>query len=364
MDDAGISFSVIEKVIIMSLSEVAEIAGVSKSTVSRVINNRPGPSSDTIEAVRKVMNDVGFKPNPPLLRSGRPLGNKRNMKIENIVLMVLGTAQERLKGELGRVIEGIDRGLNDDGLNMILKFVPTVDDIPAFVSNGKIDGLLLMGYLDMSEPIIKKLNKIPAVWIMHYYGGWGDHILPDSEKIGSMSADYLYQKGHRRFAAVTSAKPGKYGPFESRIKRFKQKSEELGVETCLFISEKYDTDALHNLTSEMAVSLRLEIKSRLDELLKLSPLPSGIFVPSGMDLMIVHECLLRNGITPNKDVHIIGACDPEYALMLHPQPAVFDMRGNWIGRRAVDQLLWRIENPTSDVVTKTLFEPKLIEPAD
>lgn len=47
-----------------TLKEIAELAGVSRSTASRVLNGRPGVHPDVRERVLKVMRDNGFHPDP------------------------------------------------------------------------------------------------------------------------------------------------------------------------------------------------------------------------------------------------------------------------------------------------------------
>ena len=49
----------------MSIVEVAKLAGVSHTTVSRVINNEGSVSSETAERIRAVMKEMGYVPKPP-----------------------------------------------------------------------------------------------------------------------------------------------------------------------------------------------------------------------------------------------------------------------------------------------------------
>jgi LacI family transcriptional regulator len=48
----------------ITLKEIAKIAGVSSSTVSRVINNRPGVRPETRERVQKIVREYGYEPDP------------------------------------------------------------------------------------------------------------------------------------------------------------------------------------------------------------------------------------------------------------------------------------------------------------
>jgi DNA-binding LacI/PurR family transcriptional regulator len=48
----------------MTLKQIAKLAGVSRSTVSRVINNHPGVRDQTRERVLKIVQEYGYEPDP------------------------------------------------------------------------------------------------------------------------------------------------------------------------------------------------------------------------------------------------------------------------------------------------------------
>ena len=48
----------------LTLKQIAELAGVSRSTASRVLNGRPGVRAEVRERVLKLMHDHGFRPDP------------------------------------------------------------------------------------------------------------------------------------------------------------------------------------------------------------------------------------------------------------------------------------------------------------
>src|SRR5262252_5724749 len=74
----------------VSISKVAKLAGVSNSTVSRVINNHPRVAAETVQSVRMAMKELGYvpsvrRPGPkPLARAQRPASS--------IAFLVMGTS--------------------------------------------------------------------------------------------------------------------------------------------------------------------------------------------------------------------------------------------------------------------------------
>jgi LacI family transcriptional regulator len=57
----------------ITLEQIAQLAGVSRSTASRVLNGHPNVSAEARERVRKVMREQGYEPNP----TARALANRR-----------------------------------------------------------------------------------------------------------------------------------------------------------------------------------------------------------------------------------------------------------------------------------------------
>lgn len=62
----------------ITLKQIAELAGVSRSTASRVLNGRPGVRPDVRERVLKVMRDNGFQPDPV----ARSLASRRSLGLD------------------------------------------------------------------------------------------------------------------------------------------------------------------------------------------------------------------------------------------------------------------------------------------
>ncbi|MBZ0309342.1 MAG: LacI family DNA-binding transcriptional regulator [Anaerolineae bacterium] len=60
----------------ITLEEVARLAGVSRTTASRVANNRPGVRPETRERVLRVIREYGYQPNP----AARSLASRRSQK--------------------------------------------------------------------------------------------------------------------------------------------------------------------------------------------------------------------------------------------------------------------------------------------
>src|SRR3954447_16933208 len=96
------------RIIHMSISKVAKLAGVSSSTVSRVINNHPRVAPETAQAVRKAMQALSYTPSER--RPGpKPSYRSRN-GVANIAFLVLGTSRSRATPAFEDLLRGVSMG--------------------------------------------------------------------------------------------------------------------------------------------------------------------------------------------------------------------------------------------------------------
>src|SRR5215204_4648349 len=115
----------------MSITRVAKLAGVSSSTVSRVINNHPRVAPDTAEAVRKAMATLSYTP------SDRRPGPKPSLRTRtgaaNIAFLVLGTSGNRTTPAFEGLLHGVSLGANQHDLNLVFTHVPDAEHLSSRV---------------------------------------------------------------------------------------------------------------------------------------------------------------------------------------------------------------------------------------
>src|ERR1700712_5198949 len=121
-----------------TINDVARIAGVSKKTVSRVINKSPLLNGDTRQRVEKVIAEIGYIPNP----QARALALRRNYLIGLVhdnpnaqtVMNVQRGMLEALQGtEFELVVRPVDRGS-----------ATMLDDLRHFLERQRLFGVVLL----------------------------------------------------------------------------------------------------------------------------------------------------------------------------------------------------------------------------
>ncbi|MEM1184232.1 MAG: LacI family DNA-binding transcriptional regulator [Planctomycetota bacterium] len=343
----------------MSIVEVAKAAGVSHSTVSRVINNRPGVSSDAVQAVHRAMQTVGYT--PPARRRGPKPRDRRSISTGAVGLLMVGTDAMLVRAPVtAAVLHGAEQALAEQGFNMIVGQVGADGRMPPNVQRGKIDGLLLHGYAPPLK-VRESLSRFPSVWLLSQRasrGYWGDRVTPDNESIGRLAAEHLFSRGHRRMAYLYFS--ATHMGFRARCEAFEETAEELGA-TVAVVGDQILTPRPFGKKEDFGVE---ETDAVVDTLLAMDPMPTGVFVPRDRLTVKLYRALRDRGVEPGRDLEVMS-CDNEPILeALDPRPTSIDLRAGLIGRRAVTQLLWRLEHPNEPVRTVITVEPTVVPPTE
>lgn len=145
-----------------TLDDVARGSGVSKSTVSRVINGEDKVRAEVVERVREVIAELGYVPNS----AARQLVTRRN----NAIAVVAGQPQNRLFIDpfFDLHLRGIRKELVAHGAQPVLLFLEEPEEYPRvgdFLGGGHVDGALLFSLrADDSLPGMIDRLGLPAVF--------------------------------------------------------------------------------------------------------------------------------------------------------------------------------------------------------
>ncbi|NNM87473.1 MAG: LacI family DNA-binding transcriptional regulator [Phycisphaerae bacterium] len=346
-----------------TILEVAQAAGVGIGTVSRVINHLDTVKSATAEAVHKAMADLGYTPPAPEKRRGRRIGQTYPRKVAaNLLLLIVG--EQGLRWMLSMapiysaVIDGIEKGAAAHGMNMLVRQTATWNELTTVVEDNTARGAILFGSHEPLGIPPSVLQRKPAIWVMGSPENFsGDHVQPDHTKIGVLAAQYLRRRKHLRCAYLGSGEGTPRFHIGYRATGFRWAMENAGGSVDLLLNPAIViNDKEHNAPNEPLIAKLLQ------RLVGLKPRPSALMLEADMLAPVTYRLLQSNGVIPQKDITIV-TCNNEqpYLLSLHPRPVVIDLQAQAIGKRAVDQLLWRSENPREPSV-RVMVEPALVEP--
>lgn len=346
--------------ICMTINEVAKLANVSSATVSRVINSSGPVSTGTVERVNRAISKIGYVPKPFETRPGPRVGNHvyhsgRNRKQTGVIALVMCMKPSFLAHApvLLSAVHGVEDALTQRGLDMVQVYVQPGNPVPSILSNGDIDGSLVIR--TMPDVVDAVLGRHACVTLMSEATPERDHIFCDNNGIGILAFDYLKKRGHRNVAFMTWHK--EHPASITRRESFCRAAEKSQLQVDLFEhSNKWGDDLLDKpqIMESMCVTT-------VEQMLKLDEMPTGLFVPADAITASLYPVLKHYGIMPGKDLDILS-CNNETTLLagLYPRPATIDIKAEYIGRRAVEQLCWRIQNPDDPTIIDMKIKAELV----
>lgn len=185
----------------MTIKDVARLAGVSVSTVSRVLNEHPDVSPPIREKVLQVVKEHHFIPNSTARNLVRP---RRNC----VGVICL----DRTNPFYSAIITVIEEELNKAGYSMCLRFIGVDMDELAYAAEleraERLQGIIFLGgRSDYNAAEIAALT-VPYVCcsFANYFGNVPEErfssVTIDDEAILEQAVEYLYEQGHRRIALL------------------------------------------------------------------------------------------------------------------------------------------------------------------
>jgi LacI family transcriptional regulator len=182
----------------VSIKEVAQKAGVSVSTVSRVINGKSNVSPAKRARILQTVKATGYVPN----RAARDMVMKQSFTVGIIIPMTFNMFQRQLFSE-------IEHHLEDFGYHSSFYFVAMSQESEEAclrrLKGEKTDGVILLHEIELTEfhEYLEK-NDIPSVIATFEKEEWKSTSIHISEKEAACAAvNHLIKLGHRKIALIS-----------------------------------------------------------------------------------------------------------------------------------------------------------------
>ena len=183
----------------VTIKDIAQVVGVSPTTVSNVINGKAGRvSADTVARINTAIEELGYVPN----MSARSLVSRSSKVIGFVNHVVTDKGSNFMEDPfLSKFIGILEHVLRENGYYLMLRTVETAEQLQAFLHAWDIDGLFLAGiFKDEFFDEISTL-KIPIVLVDSYVHHKGIcNVGLDDFGGSNSSTKYLIQDGHKKIA--------------------------------------------------------------------------------------------------------------------------------------------------------------------
>jgi DNA-binding LacI/PurR family transcriptional regulator len=187
---------------VATLDEVARVAGVSRATVSRVVNGSPKVSADVRRTVEKAIDRLGYVPN----RAARSLVTRRS---DSIGLVITEPASRLFSDPFfPRLVRGVSTALSVRDLQLVLLMPDDDADeqrTMRYLTAGHVDGVILVS-LHGDDPLPDQLanRRIPAVVMGRPPRGVDiDYVDADNRDGARRATSHLVASGRQRVATIT-----------------------------------------------------------------------------------------------------------------------------------------------------------------
>jgi DNA-binding LacI/PurR family transcriptional regulator len=290
-----------------TLEAVASVAGVSRATVSRVINEVPTVDPEIVEIVRRAIEETGYVPN----LAARSLVTRRT---GSVALVVSEPPEQRsplpflerlfTDPYVGRVTAGAQTVLRprDIHLAIIPADPPAHDQVVRYVRQGHVDGVLLITS-SSADPLPARLAALAVPLVLSTRTtlpgvAWVDL---DQAAGGRLAAEHLIGSGRTRFAVVGGPSDAPFG--HARLQGFLD-----GVRAAGLPEPEVVTADFTRPGGEAAVRALLAARPDVD----------GVFAANDLMADGVSTGLRTAGRDVPRDVAVVGFDDSSVAAQAHP----------------------------------------------
>ncbi len=315
----------------MNIRDIAKLAGVGVSTVSRVLNNHPDVKDSTREKVLNVVRESNYIPNS----SARVL--KQN-NTKNIGVLVKGM----FNPFFSEMINTIACKINDAGYTMILQQnyadeYRDIDVLKSFIKDKRLQGVICLGgnFVDIDEKYIQEI-EVPIVltsannYNKKYTKGYS-YISIDNNKAAYEATELLIQNGHKNIAIMIADSYSNEGLNKERLNGFKRalKDYDIQYSDSNLLEGHYKSDISYEVTKK---------------LLKENPDITAIFSTSDIMAIGCAKAVVDSNKVVGKDISLIGFDGMDISEFYNPPITTIKQPKEIMAKVSLELLIDLIEN--------------------
>jgi LacI family transcriptional regulator len=311
-----------------TINDVAREAGVSITTVSRVLNNNYPVKEETRIKIEKAIEKLNYKPNT----MARSLITKKSSMIGVIVPGITNLF-------FPTIVEAIEDFMKNKGYSIALSNtegeLQKEQKLVGELVGRQVDGIIVIDPVmeNMHKGFYDKLSKsVPVIIVSGSAEGYKGSFVCYDEEVGTNEAfRHLVEFGHRNIAFIRGHKSFSYD-IKEKIYKSIVKDEQLSYEKIL------------NVGKGNSIEVVERTQARVEEMLLSEDRPTAIFACNDLMAVGVVNACIKLGIKVPEDISVVGFDNTILAQITHPKLTTVDLNMKEVGYRAALELLDIIEN--------------------
>lgn len=321
-----------------TIRDIAERAGVSYQTVSRVMNNHPGVAPKTQKRVTEIARKMGYRPN----RAAQMMHTQRSYTIEVVAVDMYWGG-----GLLPTSLVSIANTARQLGYHILLSIISEKalnETIDSLISR-MVDGFILLAPYTLStsdEDLITSTQGVPFVWMTTHIGNTIPAVYYDQEYGTRLAAQHLYDLGHRQIVELRGMSHNSAAIL--RHQAWLQFAEEHNLDTSLSYEGRFAKDGGYDVTNA---------------LLQTGKDFTAIMAANDDMALGAMRALHEHGLRVPEDVSVIGFDDLDYVGFLPVPLTTIRQDFDHLGKQTAEFLISRIEEPDMPAYQRVL-NPELI----
>lgn len=323
----------------LTIKDIAKEFNVSISTVSKALNDSYEISETTKAKIQKYAKEHNYKPNFNALSL-----KNRSTKTIGVILPTM------LNYFFAQVFKGIEKTALKEGYKVITcisnQSYDKEEEIIEMLSNGSIDGFLLS--LAKETELNQKFqhfqesidNGTPIVMFDRVAKSIAcDKVITDDENGVAEAVQYLYKKGHKKIAFVSTMSDLQIG--KQREKGYKKGLDNVGL--------PFNKDLILNILERDYK----KYKNKVRPFVKLADIDAVITTGESVAVSVM-KAVKKAGKKIPKDVAVIAFSNGILARHSSPKMTTISQHGEQIGSTAAQILIDKLENNSKEILTKVI----------
>ncbi len=326
----------------MTIKDIAEMAQVSKGTVSRVLNEGPGVGKDTRQRILKLIESLDFHPNA----SARGLAVRRT---NTIGFVIPHTGRYSMTSTFWPVLlTAITEQAAARGINVLLSTTRSEDDVDSafrtILRGRRIDGAIVgaeqVGERQLAELVLK---NVPFVMVgkRHHVTPWCIDV--DNAAGARMATEHLIAMGHRSIAMLAGPQHLPY--VQDRVRGFQHAMSAKGLDGSLLRHCHYQTDEVIHVAREVMDGNRQT---------------TAIFAAAGDLVLGTLKACQETGRSVPGDISLVSFDDHPFFAHFSPGVTAVSQPLEEMGMAAVD-MLFQLMDGKEPARRAVILPPLLVE---